>query len=199
MKHRRISNSPLLDPAVCALLLISPDAHEPASTDPCLHAGHQRALASVTKAADLANVPVFVLSRRARQQKPPLSSPDPGTASHRHFAFEEHSSPWSHNALIEALAAEDRSVLVLGGFWLEHEILATALHALVDSYDVYVLLDATLPRSPLASGPARERLNQAGATPVITSQVINEWSLETPDASTRAALVSLLPPLIELE
>ena len=199
MKQRNISNSPLLDPSVCALVLISPYAHEPASTDARLHAGHQRALAAVTKAADLANVPVFVLSRPVQHHKPPLSSLDAATPAHRQFAFEKHRSPWSHTPFIDALAAEDRSVLVLGGFWLEHEILATALHALVDSYDVYVLLDATPPRSRLASEAARERLNQAGATPVITSQVINEWSLETPDPSTRAALVSLLPPLIEVE
>ena len=112
---------------------------------------------------------------------------------------QEHGSPWSHQGFVDALTAEDRSILILAGFWLEHEILSTALHALVESYDVYVLLDATPPRSRLGSEPSRDRLNQAGATLVISSQVIHEWSLETADASKRAALLALLPDLVELE
>lgn len=117
----------------------------------------------------------------------------------RQFVLEEHSSPWSHEGFVEALTAADRPILILAGFWLEHEILATALHALADSYDVFVLVDATPARSRLASEPARERLNQAGATPVVTSQMINEWSLEAADAATRTALISILPSLAEVE
>jgi hypothetical protein len=199
MKQRRISNSPLLDPSVCALVLISPDTHGPISVDPNTHSVYQRTVAAVTEAAEIAHVPVFALSWHSQEQEQSPLQAEPSTTSHRRFVFQQHTSPWSHKPFVEALEAQDRSVLILAGFWLEHEILATALHALVDSYDVYVLFDVTPPRSPLAFEPARERLSQAGGTPVTSSQVVNEWSFETADASTRAALVSLLPTLLQTE
>jgi nicotinamidase-related amidase len=197
MKPRRISNSPLLDPSICALVLFAPDTHEQAPIDPSTHVIYRRTVPTVIKAAEIASVPVFVLSHPIQQEKQSPSPTEPATPSHRRFVFEDHTSPWAHKAFVEALAADDRSILILAGFWLEHEILATALHALVDGYDVYVLLDATPARSRLAFEPARERLNQAGAIPVIASQVVNEWSIEAQDAPTRSALVSLLPPLID--
>jgi nicotinamidase-related amidase len=195
MKQRQISNSPLMDPAVCVLVLITPDPLDPASIDSGVRTGHQRTISTLTKAADIANVPVLVLTHHALQQERPPPARWEGTLSLRQFVFEENGSPWSHKGFVKALTELDRSILILAGFWLEHQILATALHALAESYDVYILLDATPPRSRHASEPSRDRLNQAGATPVITSQVIHEWSLEAPDASKRAALLSLLPPV----
>jgi Isochorismatase family len=199
MKQRHLSDSPLLDPSVSALILIVQEAHDLVPTDPNTQTRCDRILGALTKAADIAKVPVFVLAQCAAQQPNSPGEHLVGTPFHQHFLFQEHSSPFSHEAFIKALTAEDRSILVLAGYWLEHEILATALHALVDGYDVYVVLDATPPRSPLASEPARDRLNQAGATPVIASQVLNEWSLEAEDASTRTALRTLLPSLLDPE
>jgi hypothetical protein len=195
MKQRRISNSPLMDPSVCALVLIAPDSEDLASTDVRIRTGHWRTLAAITKAADIASVPVFVLSRHAKEQETWATGHMPRAPHHRPFVFEENGSPWSHNGFVDALTTEDRSILILAGFWLEHQILATALHALVESYDVYVLLDASPPRSRHAYQPSRDRLNQAGATLVVASQVIHEWSLEAADPSKRAALMSLLPSL----
>lgn len=198
MKHRRFSNSPLLDPSVSVLVVVSSDGRELVAIHPGTYAVYERMIAAMLKATQIANVPAFILSRDLLEQKQSSLAADPSTPSQWHFIFEQNTSPWSHKPFVEALAAEDRSVLVLAGFWLEHEVLATALHALVDGYDVYVLLDATPPRSRCASEVARQRLSQAGAMPVTISQVINEWSFETSDASTRAALKSLLPLLPEL-
>jgi hypothetical protein len=188
MKQRRISNSPLMDPAVCALVIIAPDPQDLAIADPILRTGHRRASAAVTKAADIVDVPVFTLSRRAKKQKASLAASAPGISFHRRFVFEEDVSPWS-KAFVDALAAVDRSILILAG--------GTALHALAESYDVCVLLDATPPRCPHASQPAQDRLNQAGATPVVTSQAIHEWTIETVDAAKRLALNSLLFALMQ--
>ena len=199
MKQRRISNSPLMDPSVCALVLIAPDEPAPTSIESRAHAICKRTVAVVTRAAEAADVPVFVLSRRAEEQQRSTLLPEPSTPGHRQFILEEHISPWSHKPFVDALTAEDRSILILAGFWLELEILTTALHALVDAYDVYVLLDATVPRCPHASEPSLNRLHQAGAVPVITSQVVHEWSLEIADASSRTALRALLPVLMETQ
>ena len=193
MKRRRMSNSPLMDPLVCALALVAPDPPElvPSNASVCIDA--------LTQAAHIANVPVFSLSRAVHEQKTALWTGGAATSSHRRFALEEHCSPWSHRGFVDALAAEDRSILILAGFWLELQILGTALHALAEGYDVCVLLDATLTRCPHAFQPARDRLNQAGATPVVTSQVIHEWTIEAPDAAKRVALDSLLSSLIATE
>jgi len=195
MKHRRFSNSPLLDPSVSVLVVVSSDWHEFVAIDPSTYAAYERTVDAMFRATQIAKVPVFILSRGMLEQKQSFLTADSSTPSRWRCIFEENTSPWSHKPFVETLAAQDRSALVLAGFWLEHEVLATALHALVDGYDVYVLLDATPPRSRCASEAARQRLSQAGAMPVTTSQVINEWSFETPDASTRAALRSLLPVL----
>lgn len=198
MKHRRFSDSPLLSPSVSILVVVSSERRELIALDPRTYAVHEQAIAAMLAAAQIAKVPALVLSRDAPEQKPSSPAAEPATPFQCCFVLEENASPWSHKPFVEALKAQDRSMLVLAGFWLEHEVLTTALHALVDGYDVYVLLDATPPRSRCASEAARERLSQAGAMPVTASQVINEWSFETPDASTRAGLKSLLPILLHL-
>ena len=198
MKLRRFSNSPLLSPSVSVLVVVSSGKRELIAIDPSTCAVYEQTIAAMLTAAHIAKVPALILSRDVLEQKPCSLATDSDTAFQRCFVLEENTSPWSHKPFVEALIAQDRSMLVLAGFWLEHEVLTTALHALVDGYDVYVLLDATPPRSRCASEAARERLSQAGAMPVTASQVINEWSFEAPDISTRAALRPLLPILLGL-
>jgi hypothetical protein len=187
MKQRRFSSSPLMDPSVCALVILAPAPQDLPRIDPTLRSGYRRASTAVTKAAHIMNVPVFTLSRQPKKQNDARA-----TSLRRQFVFEDHGCPWSQKDFVDALTAEDRSILILAGVWLEHQVLGTALHALAESYDVCVLIDATLPHSPHASQPARDRLNQAGATPVVTTQVVHEWIVAAPDPAKRAALNSLL-------
>ena len=157
----------------------------------------QRNFNAVTAAAEIMNVPIFVASPGPDAAQEALADQLSIASSHREFHSGEHGSPWLNAAFVDTLAQQDRSTLLLAGFWLEHQVLATALHALAESYDVYILIDATLARARATARLSRERLIQAGATPVATSQVIHEWALEAPDATKRAALSSLLAPLIE--
>jgi len=196
MKQARISNSPLLDPAFCALVLISPDALDHISVDPSAHATCNRVIDVLLSAAEVAEVPVFILAHDSGQESP--SSSAANIPSKLRFGLEPHTSPWAHRPFVEALAAQDRMILILAGLWLEHEILAAALNALVAGYDVYVLLDGSLPRSHLASLAARERLTQAGGTLITAAQVISEWTCETADAALRAALTALVPVLLDV-
>jgi len=198
MKQLRISNSPLLDPAFCAVVLISPEALDQTSIDPGTHATCDRAIEVLLRAAEVAEVPIFILAHDPEQNSP-SSGTLPSKSSELRFGLEPHRSPWAHRAFAEALAAQDRTILILAGLWLEHEILAAALNALVDGYDVYVLLDGSAPRSRLASMTARERLTQAGGTPITASQVIGEWSFETTDTSLRAELIALLRVFLDIK
>jgi len=198
MKELRISNSPLLDPQFCAVVLILPEALYQTFIDPSTRATCERAIEVLLRAAEVAEVPVFILAHEPEQDSP-CSGALPSTPSGLRFGLEPHRSPWAHRPFAEALAAQDRTILILAGLWLEHEILAAALNALVDGYDVYVLLDGSAPRSALASVTARERLTQAGGTPITASQVISEWSFETTDTSLRAELIALLRVLLDIK
>ena len=190
MKQIPISNSPLLDPAFCTLVLISPEGLEQTLVDPKTHATCKRAIELLLRATEVAEVPVFLLAHDPKQTSYP-SVALKSVPSELRFGLLQHRSPWAHRPFVEALAARDRSILILAGLWLEHEILAVALNALVDGYDVYVLLDGSAHRSRLASVAARERLTQAGGTLITTAQVIGEWACETADAAVRAALMAL--------
>jgi hypothetical protein len=154
----------------------------------------RRNLRALTTAASILNVPVFVSS--------PVSDPHPLTEhlaanpTQCEFAADTHALPWLHPGFAAALAKEDRTALLLAGFWLEYQVLATALHGLADAYDVYLVLDATPAHARSAAVSSRERLMLAGATPVVTAQVVHEWCLEVDDAAKRAALRTLLAELL---
>jgi hypothetical protein len=188
VKHRRISNSPLIDPAISALIIMASAPPDPFSEAD----GPSRTLATLAQAAAVMGVPVFVLMRCAKQHDHVDPPPQSGKRLPRQFLFEEHCCPWSDAAFVAALAHEDRSILLIGGSWLEHHVLGTALHGLAEGYDVFVLLDATAPCSEHAAQPARERLAQAGGTPVVASQVIHEWMMQAADTAQRTALQDLL-------
>jgi Isochorismatase family len=186
--RRRISNSPLIDPTVCAVITMAPAAHD---------------LLSISH-----DLPAPIIRPTPRSPKPRApstcpSSPcfgvplalagEPSHASPRQFLLEEYQCPWLNRAFVEALSSEAPSVLLVGGFWLEHEILGTALHALAACYEVAILADITPPRQAPAARAASERLVQAGATPIVTSQLIREWMVAAPAGPKREALRALLP------
>ena len=191
--NRLASASPLIDPIACSVLLLVPNQDDLSSLNPEARQLLQSNLATLAAAAYILQVPVFTHSRADRVKKSAAAQP-PLPHSHRMLSH-EHGVPWSNKAFVDALTRENRSTLVLAGVWLEHQILATALHALADAYHVYFLVDTTFARTQSAQCAARERLVQAGATPIVVSQVIHEWCLEAPDPTARAALVKLLAPL----
>jgi hypothetical protein len=190
--HRRISNSPLIDPAVSTVIMMAPAAPDLLSISPDLPTLHSQSNAAITQAAGVLDVPLYTLLWRPEPQNLAVAS-QASHPSRRQFLLEEYQCPWLNRAFVEALSREDASVLIVGGFWLEHEILGTALHALADSYDVAILADITPPRQAPAADAATERLVQAGATPIVTSQLIREWMVAAPVGAKREALRALLP------
>jgi hypothetical protein len=190
--RRRISHSPLIDPTVCAVIMMAPAAHDLLSISPDVPARHHQTNATITQAAGVLDVPIFTLLWRPEPQDLAVAG-EPSHASPRQFLLEEYQCPWLNRAFVEALSSEDSSVLIVGGFWLEHEILGTALHALAACYEVAILADITPPRQAPAARAAGERLVQAGATPIVTSQLIREWMVAAPAGPKREALRALLP------
>ena len=159
--RRRISNSPLIDPTVCAVIMMAPAAHDLLSISPDLPARHHQTNAAIAQAAGVLDVPIFTLLWRPEPQDLALAG-EPSHASPRQFLLEEYQCPWFNRAFVEALSSEDSSVLIVGGFWLEHEILGTALHALAACYEVAILADITPPRQAPAAHSARRTPGAGG-------------------------------------
>ena len=188
---KRPSTSPLIDPALCCLVLIAPTQSDLTCISQKTRVNLRRNVIALVSAADILNVPIFLCS-------PGLQAGRHGfveqlhRTSYREFSAMGHNSWWQNIAFTEALKREDRPVLVLAGFWLEHEVLAAALHAVADSFEVYIPMDATPARRKPAVLLCQDRLIQAGGTPVIISQIIHEWLLDAPDKDKRDALAPLL-------
>lgn len=181
---QRSSTTPLLDPAVCSVVLLVPDQHDRLSQPKRAYGGYQRKIATLTSAALIATVPTFL----CYQAVEPDSVGDPD----RTFTYEAHGCIWKNDAFLRALDAEDRSALVLAGYWLDLDVTAAALYALADCYDVYIPFDASPGRSREATRLAEARLFQAGATALLTEQIIREWAIETSNTVQRAALTALM-------
>lgn len=171
--------TPLIDPAVCSLVLISPPDASLSRKSARVQSSYRRKTALLAAAAKVVDVPVFVCCRD-------------GNCPHDQFACEAHACIWKNEAFVEALDAKDSSALVLAGCWLDCEVMMAALYALADRYSVYVPVDASPAQSRESARLAEARLLQYGATPLLTRQVLHEWLTETDCADKRSALNALI-------
>lgn len=115
------------------------------------------------------------------------------TADQIHF-LPTPSVEWAETSLGQALIASNRASLILCGFWLECTVTFTALAAIGEGYDVYVLMDLTPSWIVETREPAVNRLLQTGVVPLTTPQMIMEWAETAGSAITRQELIALLSP-----
>jgi nicotinamidase-related amidase len=80
-----------------------------------------------------------------------------------------------------AVAATGRRTLLIAGLWTEVCLAQTAVSAMADGYRVFFVSDCSGGMSTEAHNDAKDRLLQAGATPINWVSVICEW---TPDFTT---------------
>jgi hypothetical protein len=178
--------APLLKPSECSLLVLnSAGAPTSQAPDPAVAAGRDRIL----RAAALCGIPTFLAmrelepvgrstaSKRAHQQI--YGPPIPG-------------NPWGETPLGLAVARASRLSLLICGYWLDECITFTALNALGEGYDLYLLTDASPPLDIAQRDTAILRLVQAGVVPTTTKQVIREWTGEIPDMRQRQRLLALV-------
>jgi Isochorismatase family len=172
---------PLLKPIECSVLILD-SATEPSQLDRNVTAGRKRIL----HAATLCGVPAFRAGRDASHApgddgapfQPIYSQPMPG-------------SPWAETPLGLALAKTSRTSLLICGYWLDECITFTALNALGEGYDIFLLTDASPPLDAGERHMAILRLVQAGIVPTTTRQALREWAAEI-DARQRDQLLALL-------
>lgn len=100
-------------------------------------------------------------------------------------------------ALVAALAAHHRKVLVVSGYATEVAVLQTALGALDAGYRVYVVVDAVGSKSTRTERAAFDEMAQAGATPIsvlaLAGMLAPDFS-RPPGSRVLATFDELIPP-----
>jgi nicotinamidase-related amidase len=184
--------STLLDAASCCVLLFDPKKEH-------LDHFHLQTQNTLTRSFDLLEqalrriiIPVHIaFVSKATQSCGSLSKLEDAPHAKVHVLGADGSS-WSSSQVVAKLCREGRGSLVLAGFWLETTITFAALRALAAGFDVFIVMDATPPRTADAGSPAINRLLQAGGVPTTTYQLIAEWTETTVDPQERTALSVLL-------
>lgn len=170
--ENRTGISALLDPDDSCLLFIDFGGTAPGvrSDPPMIGPAHYEVL---TKAVDL-SVPAF-LSYMGAEGAPGLHSPlsqlVPEEAQLRRSVI----SPCKDDRLCETISAQKRHCLILAGGWPEGSLAQSALGALGEAYDVYVLFDLSNGLQDVHNSPVAARLIQAGVVPLTAPQLILEW------------------------
>ena len=174
---------PLLKPTECTVLILD-SVGEPVELDRDVTAGRRRILG----AAALCGVPSF----QAASERPDVPGDAGPTSSQTIYSPPMPGRPWGETPLGLALAQTSRTSLLICGYWLDECITFTALNALGEGYDIFLLTDASPPLDADERHMAILRLVQAGIVPTTTRQALREWAAEIADAHQRDHLLALL-------
>mgnify|MGYP003377171602 CR=1 FL=1 len=91
-----------------------------------------------------------------------------------------------------AVQSSSRKKLLLAGLWTEAGITFTALSALREGYQVFLVEDACAGMTKTAHDSAVSRMEQAGAVRVTWGQVLLEFQRDWSDRETSAEVLKLL-------
>ena len=174
---------PLLKPSECSVLILD-NAGETSDREPEVVARRDR----IVRAAALCGVPAF----RAAGEHAPVLVHDAASTSQPIYPPTMPGSAWAETPLGLALAKASRTSLLICGYWLDENVTFSALNALGEGYDVFLLTDASPPLDVGERHMAILRLVQAGIVPTTTRQALREWATEIADARQRDQLLALL-------
>jgi nicotinamidase-related amidase len=98
---------------------------------------------------------------------------------------------WEDKPAHDAIVAKGKKKIVFGGLWSEVCIVSPVLSAIAEGYDVYVLTDASGGVSQEAHEMAMQRMIQAGAQPMTSTQYVLELQRDWARGETYVAVTSL--------
>ncbi|MGE0852000.1 MAG: isochorismatase family protein [Hyphomicrobiaceae bacterium] len=182
---------PLLDPAMCTVLLLNPDSTPLSGTNaPVSHVSKRQRL--VRSAAAATAVPFYIASRMGKDgddRQAVLDLPADGAYSYSPASLR---NLWTDRGLSRTIAAHKRSSLIVAGSWLEIDVTFLTLTALADGFDLHILVDASPSQAADIRQAAMDRIIQAGAVPLSAPQMLGEWAERAQDDARRAALLELV-------
>lgn len=133
-------------------------------------------LASITKAASLAEVPVVATASVPEGPNGPLLPEVFANAPHtRYVARQGQINAWDVDGFRAEIEATGRKTLVIAGIMTSVCVVEPSLAALADGYTVYAVIDASGTYSEVAQRVSIERLSRAGVIVVDTESVISEF------------------------
>jgi nicotinamidase-related amidase len=96
---------------------------------------------------------------------------------------------WEDGKFVEAVKATGRKKLVMAALWTEVCLAFPALDALKAGYEVYAVEDASGGTTVTAHNAAMRRVEQAGAVPVTSLQVLLEYQRDWARKDTYDAVI----------
>lgn len=99
---------------------------------------------------------------------------------------------WDSPEFVKAVAATGRKKLVMAALWTEVCLVFPALEALAAGYEVYAVEDASGGTSLAAHNAAMRRIEQAGAVPVTSLQVLLEFQRDWARKETYNDVISVV-------
>jgi nicotinamidase-related amidase len=97
---------------------------------------------------------------------------------------------WEDTKFVAAVKAAGRKKLVIAALWTEVCLAFPALEAIRDGFEVYALEDASGGTSEMAHNAAMRRIEQAGAVPVTSLQVLLEYQRDWARKETYDAVIA---------
>lgn len=182
----------LLDPGKCALLVLDVQPQMFFGAEGSFQNTVMLHLKGLAKAAWVFHVPCILSTIAATAFAGPLYS-----GVQEVFAQAVPIDRTSLNAFEDgnvrrAVESSSRKKLLLAGLWTEAGVTFTALSALHEGYQVYLVEDACAGMTKPAHEAAVSRMEQAGAVRVTWGQVLLEFQRDWSDRETSGAVMDIL-------
>ncbi len=165
----------LLNPQNSAVIFID---HQPQMTFGVANIDRQTLFNNVillAKAAKIFNVPAILTTVETKSFSgnmwPQLLDIFPGQEPIERSSM----NSWEDAKFVEAVTATGRKKLIMAALWTEVCLTFPALEAIKAGYEVYAVDDASGGTSLTAHNAAMRRIEQAGAVPVTSLQVLLEY------------------------
>lgn len=148
-------------------------------------------VAGLAKAAKLFDVPTVLTSVAAQSFIGPLFPQIQAVFPDQKPIDRTTMNSWEDERVREAVEKTGRKKLVIAALWTEVCLVAPALSAIDDGYEVYIVTDASGGVSPEAHERAVQRMVQAGAVPMTWLQVLLEYQRDWARQGTYDAVMNL--------
>jgi len=99
---------------------------------------------------------------------------------------------WEDNKFVAAVQATGKKKLIMAALWTEVCLAFPALEAIKAGYEVYAVEDASGGTSKVAHDAAMRRIEQAGAVPVTSLQVLLEFQRDWAHKETYNEVIEIV-------
>ncbi|MDD2468866.1 MAG: hydrolase [Desulfobulbus sp.] len=99
---------------------------------------------------------------------------------------------WEDNKFVAAVQATGKKKLIMAALWTEVCLAFPALEAIKAGYEVYAVEDASGGTSKVAHDAAMRRIEQAGAVPVTSLQVLLEFQRDWAHKETYDEVIEIV-------